>query len=130
MNCEPCNSLEVTCNHNVTIGYLKELVAIIPNDCCTTITVTGNDSYCPTYGELMNGSIIPVFVDGGNNAWSNNVDGITISGSYSANQIVAKKDLSLIYTAFESLVISNSSPIVPECGGSTTTTRISQATTS
>ena len=123
MNCEPCNSLEVTCNHNVTIGYLKELVAIIPTGCCTTITVTGDDTYCPTYGELMNGSIIPVFVDGGDNAWSNNVDGITISGSYSANQIVAKKDLSLIYTAFESLVISNSSPIVSECGGSTTTTR-------
>jgi len=123
MNCEPCNSLEVTCNHNVTIGYLKELVAAIPSACCTTITVTGNDSYCPTYGELTGGTLIPNFSDGGNNAWSNNVDGIVINPGYSNNQCVAKKDLKLIYTAFESLVTTNSSPIVSECGGATTTTK-------
>ena len=124
MNCEPCNSLEITCNHNVTIGYLKELVALMPTACCSTITVTGDDAYCPTYGELANGSIIPYFSDGGTGAWSNNVDGITISGGYSNNQCVAKKDLKLIYTAFESLTVDNSSPIVSECGGSTTTTKM------
>ena len=123
MNCEPCNSLEITCNHNVTIGYLKELVAAIPGACCTRITVTGNDSYCPTYGELTGGTLIPNFSDGGNYAWSNNVDGIVVSPGYSNNQCVAKKDLKLIYTAFESLVVSNPSPIVSECGGSTTTTK-------
>ena len=125
MNCEPCKSLEVTCNHNVTIGYLKELVSEIPNACCTRLTVSGgyDNTYCPTYEQLTNGTILPLFSDGGNGAWSNNRDGITISSGYAAKQIVARKDLKLIYTAFEGLTVSNYYPTVSECGGSTTTSK-------
>lgn len=123
MNCEPCNSWELTCNHNVTIAYLKELVGNIQDSSGRPMSVVGDDTYCPTYGELVGGSLIQNFSDGGNGSWHNNVDGIVVTGSYSNNQCVQKEDITLIYTRFESLTVSNPSPIVGECGGSTTTTR-------
>lgn len=75
-------------NKIATIGFLKQKVAGTP----ITIISSQGDTYCPTYTELLNGSIIPKIH-------------ITIprysvgdgKGIYSSNQLVCEIDIDLIF---------------------------------
>ena len=117
-----CCTGQTECNHIVTIGYLKSFIG---NNIKTTGGTTVNvdtsklDSYVPTYSELTNGSMLPLFVDGGSGKWHDNVDGIIINGSYVSDQNVKQEDLELVYTRFKNLLISASKTSFSECFDST-----------
>lgn len=115
-----CQEFNTECNKIVTIGYLKTFVGNnIQNSSGAVVAVNGasGDTYCPTYGELVGGSIVPKHVASG---WSSDVDGIVVSGTYSNNECVKQKDLSLVFTRFNSLTASASKTSVSECGESIT----------
>ena len=117
-----CCTGQTECNHIVTIGYLKNFIGDNIKDASGTVvhvTTSQLDTYCPTYSELTGGSLIPNFVDGGSNNWGSSVDGITINGSYSPNQVVNQQDLILTYVRFKSLSISAGKTTFSECGDST-----------
>ena len=109
------------CDHIITIGYLKSFVGTdahsSTND--TPLSVSSqDDTYCPTYGELINGIFIQTWKEGGTP--NGDRDGIVVGGSYDDSQLVMKKDLSIKYTRFKSFSISASPAIISECGGSST----------
>ena len=102
-----CCTGQTECNHIITIGYLKDFTnGLIQNASGVAQQVNMNalpasartDSYCPTYAQLTGGSLIPIFVNAGNHKWSQNVDGITIKGTYDQNQCVKQEDLVATYT--------------------------------
>ena len=127
-----CCTGQTECNHIITIGYLKTFTnGLIQNGSGVAQDVNLNalpvsartDSYCPTYAQLTGGSLIPIFVNAGNHKWSQNVDGITIKGTYDQTQCVKQEDLVATYTRFESLTITATpSTNISECGGSSTMT--------
>ena len=122
-----CCTGQTECNHIITIGYLKDFTnGLIQNGSGVAQSVNLNalpssartDSYCPTYAQLTGGSLIPNFVNAGSHKWSQNVDGITINGSYGSTQCVKQEDLVATYTRFESLTITATpSTNISECGG-------------
>ena len=115
-----CQEFNTECNKIVTIGYLKTFVGNnIQNSSGAVVAVNGasGDTYCPTYGELVGGSIVPKHVASG---WSGDIDGIVIGGTYSNNECVKQSDLSLVFTRFKSLTASASKTSVSECGEAVT----------
>ena len=115
-----CQEFNTECNKIVTIGYLKTFVGNnIQNSSGAVVAVNGasGDTYCPTYGELVGGSIVPKHVASG---WSGDVDGIVVGGTYSNNECVKQSDLSLVFTRFKSLTASASKTSVSECGEAVT----------
>ena len=117
-----CCTGQTECNQAITIGYLKSFVSSDiknPTGGTVNVTTTENDDYCPTYSELTSGNILPLFVDGGNNKWYNNVDGITIIGTYAPGETVEQKDLVLTYTRYKNLSISAGKTTFDECGDNT-----------
>ena len=121
-----CCTGQTECNHIITIGYLKTFVGNDIQDSNgfpKTITHVSGDTYCPTYAELTGGTLVQNFVDGGNDNWASNVDGITVNGVYANNQCVKQEDLTLTYTRFDALSIyANPDSNVSECGGNSTLT--------
>lgn len=117
-----CCTGQTECNHIITIGYLKSFIGTNIKDSngnTVYVNTSKSDSYVPTYSELTGGTLIPQFVDGGTNKWHSNVDGITVRGSYAANQGVEQTDLILTYTRFKSLSISAGKTTFNECGDNT-----------
>ncbi len=117
-----CCTGQTECNHIITIGYLKTFIGTNIKDSngnTVYVNTSKSDSYVPTYSELTGGTLIPQFVDGGTNKWHSNVDGITVRGSYAANQGVEQTDLILTYTRFKSLSISAGKTTFDECGDNT-----------
>ena len=122
-----CCTGQTECNHIITIGYLKTFTnGLIQNGSGVAQDVNLNalpssartDSYCPTYAQLTGGSLIPNFVNAGSHKWSQNVDGITINGTYGSTQCVKQEDLVATYTRFETLTITATpSTNISECGG-------------
>ena len=116
-----CCTGQTECNRIITIGYLKSFIGNeVKNTGGTTVFVstTKPDSYEPVYSELASGTLIPLFVDGGENKWHSNIDGITVKGTYAANQCVKQSDLVLTYTRYKSLTIDASNISFSECGDS------------
>lgn len=111
-NC--CSDYQGNCNKVVTIGFLREFIGqdihSSVDDSVITISSSLDDTYCPTYSELTNGSIIQCFVRGIRP--SQNVDGILVDNicygtgfDYESNQLVNIQDISIRYTRFQSFSI-------------------------
>ena len=122
-----CCTGQTGCNKKITIGYLKSFIMsgsthLIKTTAGTDVNVNSSkpDAYEPTYAELTSGSILPIYSDGGNNRGASSVDGITIGGSYTADETVDQTDLTLTYTRFKSLSISAGKTAFDKCGDSTT----------
>ena len=124
-----CIDLQTECLRVVTIAYLKNFIGSFvqnsANGSPMYISSAYRDDYCPTYSELIGGSVIQTWAQGATP--QSDIDGIVVnatwaggSSGYSANQLVDQRDLSLKYTRFNSLSVSrNSSEVISECGGST-----------
>ena len=125
-----CCTGQTECNHIITIGYLRNFTSgLIQNASGVAQDLNLNalpasartDSYCPTYAQLTGGSLIANFTNAGSHKWSQNVDGITINGSYSPTQCVKQEDLVATYTRFESLTITATpSTNIDACSGVST----------
>lgn len=120
------------CYRLVTIGYLKNLIKNGANTLIqksdgsyATIASSWDDAYCPTYGQLTGGTILPAY----NKATSpkNDTDGLIVSssaylgGTYTNNQCVDRHDLSLAYTRLSALQVNVSKSSFDGCGDSGTT---------
>ena len=120
------------CYKVVTIGYLKSfigqsgsssLIKDKDNESVSKIITRTDDTYCPTYGELIGGSIIQTWFQG--STPNGDRDGITVSsaailgGNYATNQLVDQHDLELRYTRFKSFTVSAETGDVSQCSGST-----------
>lgn len=126
-----CSEYQTECLRVVTIAYLKSFIGSdIQNSSGAAVSISRtDDTYCPTYGELTNGSIIPYWSQGGtpngdrdgiivNPIWVG--DGVT---RYRADQLVDQRDLSMMYTRFKSFSVNASprcSTEIDECGGLST----------
>lgn len=108
------------CNHIVTLGYLQNFISgLVQNSSGVLVNVDFHDkdaTYCPTYGDLINGYYIPTRNEA--TQPSGDDDGISIGGSYSSDQCVMQQDLSVKYTRFNSITASASDYTISECGGS------------
>jgi len=127
MNC--CSEFQTECLKVVTIGYLKTFIGNnIQDSNGNIVTISqSDDTYCPSYTELTNGSIIPSHVQG--STPNSDVDGVIISTAttpYSGTQLVDQRDLSIIWTRHNGLNISASSTEIGACGG---TSQLSVANT-
>ena len=122
-NC--CSDFQSVCNKVVTIGYLKTFIG---NDIHSTlddsvITISrSDDTYCPTFYELTNGSIVPLHTNGMHA--HDDVDGINVKNTcygtnvdYASNQLVCIADLSLSYTRFKSFDTSIDPTEINACEG-------------
>lgn len=106
---------QTECYRVVTIGYLKsfigDLIQNSSNGSAIHISRT-DDTYCPTYSELTGGTIVQTWKPG-STPYSDR-DGIVVNssailgGNYAENQCVDQRDLSLMYTRFNSLSIARS----------------------
>ena len=117
-----CCTGQTDCNLDVNIGYLKEFVGSLIKDAngsTVQVSSTKPDTYAPTYSELVSGNIVPLFQDGGTNNWHENVDGIEVTMSTTADGSVKREDLRLIYTRFKSLSVSADKTTFSECGDET-----------
>ena len=124
-----CIDLQTECLRVVTIAYLKNFIGSevqnSANGSPIYISSSYRDDYCPTYSELIGGSVIQTWSQG--STPQSDRDGIVVnatwaggSSGYAANQLVDQRDLSLKYTRFNSLSVSrNSGENISECGGST-----------
>lgn len=104
-----CQELQTECLKVVNIGYLKTFIGTyLQNSSGGTVVVggshSGDTSYCPTYLELTNGSILPKRQSGSTSP-KDDTDGIIVStvcygtsANYANNQLVNQKDLSLEFT--------------------------------
>jgi len=115
-----CNEFKTECLKVVTIGYLKTFIGDNIQDANGMVVriARTDDTYCPTYRELTNGSILPVHTNGATP--NGDVDGILVGGSYSNNQLVRQENLSAVYTRIKSFSISASKTSLSECGDSST----------
>ena len=131
-----CSEIQNECNKLVTIDYLKSFIKsgstyLIQDSSGNGVDVNLNalaaanrrDDYCPTYGELTGGSLIPNWSQG--SSPNGDQDGIVInstctsqSAAYANNQEVIQRDLSVRWTRFSSFSISVSESNISECGGS------------
>lgn len=114
-----CVDFQTNCKKSITIGYLKTLInGVIPIH-TEADPKFANDDYCPTYDELTNGILVAQYVDGGIDHWGDNVDGIIVEGSYSANSIVGKEDVIFCYTMFGEANLIVDKTEFDACGDST-----------
>ena len=87
-----CSEFQTECLKVVTIGYLNSFIGSNIKDTDGTVkTAAGDSTYCPTYGELTGGSLIPNWREGSSPYLD--IDGIVITGSFASNQLVRQKDL-------------------------------------
>ena len=122
LNC--CSDFQTECLKVVNIGYLKAFVGSFVQDTNgSPITIIGDDNYCPTYKELTNGTFIQSWQQG--TTPRSDRDGIVVSPTcvnnglaYAQNQNVDQRDLSLRYTRFNSLSVTNNYSGLSECGES------------
>ena len=122
-----CIEYQNECNKVVTVGYLKQFTnnsILLDDGTYYVIRDSRGDGYCPTYGELTNGSIVPYASEETN--WKDNVDGILIGNgsSYRGTQLVRQEDLSLVYTRYKdnSARFTIDVSEVSECGGEANST--------
>ena len=117
-----CSEFQTECLKVVTIGYLNSFIGSNIKDTDGTVkTAAGDSTYCPTYGELTGGSLIPNWREGSSPYLD--IDGIVITGSYASNQLVRQKDLQVKYTTFNKLSIARSgSGDLSACGANETLT--------
>lgn len=66
-----------SCNEIVSVSYLKSFLQGTP----ITVSTTKDDEYCPTYTELINGSIVPVTNANSISDFHYGTDGIYINPS-------------------------------------------------
>ncbi len=104
-------------NQVVTIGYLKDFV-----NGKLTVSTDMPDTYCPTYGELTGGALVPNYSSASNP--KDTVNGInipkcTVDTGYTSNQLVIRQDLLLKYMVLDSISINADSTDIDKCGGST-----------
>lgn len=121
-----CSEYQTECLKVVTIGYLKDFIGSnIQNSTGGTVYVSDtytDNRYCPTFTELTNGSILPVWNEGASSP-RGDTDGILITGAYESKQLVRQQDLVMRYTRFNTLSISSDrSSGLNECGDSATIT--------
>lgn len=108
-----CSDYQNECLRVITIDYLKNFVGTVIDIDNNTVTVTGNNNtYCPTYNELTNGTFTKYYVNG--------KTGIQVTGTYASNQLVRQKDLRFIHTVFKSLTVNSSKNPLNACGDSAT----------
>lgn len=121
---------QTECYKVVTIGYLKTFISgLIQNSSGEEVKISSSydDTLCPTYSQLTGGTIIQNGSTKSNP--HNDVDGIVVNSTclatgaaYAANQLVDRKDLSVIYTRYNSLSISAGKTELSECGDNTSFT--------
>lgn len=115
-----CSEFQTECLKVVTIGYLNSFIGNNIKDTSGNVRkAAGRDDYCPTYGELTGGSLIPNWSQGSSPYLD--IDGIYITGSYAGNQLVKQEDLQAKFTTFKTLTISRSgSGDLSACGADAT----------
>jgi len=122
-----CIDFQTECLRVVTIAYLKNFIGSevqnSANGSPMYISSTYRDDYCPTYSELIGGSVIQTWVQGATP--NGDRDGIIVNSvslatgvAYAPNQLVDQKDLSMMYTRFYSFSVSSASGDISQCGGS------------
>ena len=109
-----CTEYQTECLKVVNIGYLKKFIGkyIQKSDGNPyVISTTKDDSYCPTYTELTNGSLVPYWSEETNPI--NDTDGVVVNrvasgtgANYGGTQLVNQSDLSVRYTRVSGLTIS------------------------
>ncbi len=124
------------CYRLVTIGYLKKFIeqngstSILQNSSggYSIVASSWDDSYCPTYKQLTDGSIVQKRSTNSTSP-SGDVDGIVVNNkwygdtaqTYADNQCVDRRDLSLAYTRLDELRLNLSKTRFDGCGGNATT---------
>ena len=122
-----CIDFQTECLRVVTIAYLKNFIGSevqnSANGSPMYISSTYRDDYCPTYSELIGGSVIQTWAQGATP--NSDRDGIIVNSvslatgvAYAPNQLVDQKDLSMMYTRFYSFSVSSASGDISQCGGS------------
>lgn len=122
-----CCTGQTECNHIITIGYIKQRIRqgqsnpYIQDSAGNAVSVSSSysdDTYCPTYGELTGGTVIPTYSQGTHPKTDR--DGILVSGTYTATQCVKQEDLEIHYTRFNTSSIAASPTTISACGGNST----------
>lgn len=116
------------CYKVVTIGWLKNFIGTkLQNSNGGTVYVGGSydDSYCPTYLQLTNGSLLP-YRSTSSSGPADDTDGITVnsichatSQSYSSNQLVNIHDMAVCNTRLDSFTVSVDTSTIDGCNGGT-----------
>lgn len=125
------------CYRLVTIGYLKSFIeqngstSLLQksNGTYSVVSSSWSDTYCPTYKQLIDGSILQKRSISSTSP-SGDADGIVVNNrwygntaqTYADNQCVDRRDLSLAYTRFNKLQISLSKTSINSCGDNATMT--------
>lgn len=120
------------CYRLVTIGYLKNFIKsgskyLIQKNDGTYVNLDSrtDTNWCPTYGDLTGGTIVPMYSKG--TSPKNDTDGLIIKstailgGTYANNQCVDRGDLSLGYTRLSALQVGVSKYTFNGCGESAST---------
>lgn len=114
------------CYQVVTIGWLKNFIGTkLQNSNGGTVYVGGSydDSYCPTYSQLTNGTLIP-YRSASSSGPASDTDGITVNSichatnqSYSSNQLVNIHDMAVCNTRLASFTVSVDTSTISGCDG-------------
>ena len=120
------------CYRLVTIGYLKNFIKsgskyLIQKNDGTYVNLDSrtDTNWCPTYGDLTGGTIVPMYSKG--TSPKNDTDGLIIKstavlgGTYANNQCVDRGDLSLAYTRLSALQVGVGKYTFNGCGESAQT---------
>ena len=137
-----CSDYQTECLRVVTIGYLKSfigqsgsssLIKDSSNENVSKLISRTDDTYCPTYGELIGGRIIQNWKQG--DTPNGDRDGIVVnstwaggSSAYTTNQLVDQKDLSMKYTRWKAFTVSSPSGDISQCGGNKSVSYVHQYT--
>lgn len=137
-----CSDYQTECLRVVTIGYLKRfigqsgsssLIKDSSNENVSKLISRTDDTYCPTYGELIGGGIIQNWKQG--DTPNGDRDGIVVnstwaggSSAYATNQLVDQKDLSMKYTRWKTFTVSSPSGDIGQCGGNKSVSYVHQYT--
>ena len=114
------------CYRLITLGYLSGFT----NQAGVTVNVSSLaaekrvNTYCPTYGELTGGTLVPNWKQG--TTPNGDTDGIVVSQkwygdntNYTSNQCVDQKDLSVKWTRLEAFTIAANPTSISGCSGET-----------
>lgn len=108
-------------NQVVTIGYLKSFVKGF-----LTVTTSQLDSYCPTYSELTNGSIVRKFIN--NDVPLSVTNGVYVNPqftngvNYGSNQLVKREHLMVKFVELVSILTVANKKNLSCCGDNATLT--------
>lgn len=115
------------CYRLITLGYLSGFT----NQAGVTVNVSSLaaakrvNTYCPTYGELTGGTLVPNWKQG--TTPNGDTDGIVVSQkwygdtskNYTSDQCVDQKDLSVKWTRLETFTIAANPTSISGCSGET-----------